>query len=104
MVVDHIGGTNTLHDNRKCNLRIVTQKENSMNRATYLNSFSGHTGVLFNRATNKWHAEIRVNRKSIHLGTFESIEDAILARENAEDLYFGQFSRKNSLMNYNKNN
>lgn len=36
----------------------------------------------------KWVAEIGVNRKKIHLGTFETFDDAIKARKEAEEKYF----------------
>ena len=36
----------------------------------------------------KWVAEIGVNRRKIHLGTFETFEDAIKARKAAEEKYF----------------
>ncbi|WP_260443082.1 MULTISPECIES: AP2 domain-containing protein [Listeria] len=47
---------------------------------------SGHTGVAFK--DNKWIARIFVSGKEHHLGTFNTKEEAIAAREKGEELYF----------------
>ena len=89
-VVDHING-NPL-DNRKCNLRVCTQKQNSQNLGLSKNNTSGYPGV--NKKTNgKYRSRITVDRKEICLGTFNTIEEAIKARKEAELKYFGDFAR-----------
>lgn len=90
--IDHIN-RNRL-DNRKSNLRIVTLQENSFNQSVYKNNTSGVAGVLFNKSKNKWEASIQVNKKRIYLGTFINKEDAINARKEAEEKYFGEFAPK----------
>lgn len=82
---DHINGVK--NDNRWCNLRDVSSRVNSMNKKTYKNNKSGHTGVYFNKKANRWYAQIKVNYKRIHLGLFERIEDAIDARVEADIKY-----------------
>jgi group I intron endonuclease len=62
--------------------------EGLLNKNTYANSTTGVLGVYFNKARNKWQAQIRVNRKSITLGRYEKIEDAISARKDAERKYY----------------
>jgi hypothetical protein len=52
------------------------------------NNTSGHKGVWFDKSRGKWSAYINVHRKKIHLGRYTKIEDAIKARELAEDEYF----------------
>lgn len=47
---------------------------------------SGHTGVVFR--DNKWVARIAISGKEHHLGTFNTKEEAIAAREKGEELYF----------------
>lgn len=37
---------------------------------------------------DKYRAYITVDRKQIHLGIFEKLEDAVKARKNAEERYF----------------
>lgn len=54
------------------------------------NNTSGYKGVCWNKKSNKWYAQIRVNKKRIHLGSFTNIEDAIKARKEAEEKYWGK--------------
>lgn len=82
-VVDHING-NSL-DNRRVNLRIVSQQQNKRNLGGALtNSKSGIRGVYWSKQKNKWHAVIRHNRKGINLGFYDNIEDARKARLEKE--------------------
>lgn len=97
MVVDHING-NPL-DNRRCNLRIVTQQQNAMNHKIRLDNTSGTTGVCFNKRNKKWAAHINFNNESIHIGYFDNFEDAVAARKSAEEKYFGEYSYDNSRVN-----
>jgi hypothetical protein len=52
------------------------------------NNTSGYTGVSLNPRSKKWDACIYLRGKTIHLGQFKRIEDAIRARKNAELEYF----------------
>ena len=63
-VVDHIN--NNPLDNRKCNLIIVTKKQNSMNVSVSKNATSKYIGVSWAKNVNK--KKIHVNKKKIHLG------------------------------------
>lgn len=67
-IVDHIN--QNILDNRKINLRIVDRSENSRNREAKKNGTSIYKGVFKKR--NKWIAQIRINGKTTHLGTFET--------------------------------
>jgi hypothetical protein len=80
--IDHINGIRT--DNRLVNLREVDDAENRKNMALRKDNASGHHGVRLNTTTNKWRAEIRVARKSIHIGCYSLKADAIAARKAAE--------------------
>ena len=91
MVVDHING-NTL-DNRKSNLRICTNQQNCFNHAVSCNNSSGYTGVTWHRLANKWQVHIRFNKKTLYLGLFENIDDAVAVRKQAEKQYFGEYAR-----------
>lgn len=88
-VIDHING-NPL-DNRRCNLRICTQAENLRNSKLCINNVSGHTGVCWEKRSQKWSAEIQINGKSIKLGRFAKKEDAVKKRKEAEIKYFKEF-------------
>lgn len=82
---DHINGKRS--DNRWSNLRAVTAMENHHNQKMKKNNKSGVNGVCWLRKIDKWQAQIRVNYKTIHLGTFENKEDAVTARKEAEKNY-----------------
>ena len=83
--VDHIN-RNKL-DNRRCNLRIATPQMNAINQGVNSRNKSGVKGVYFNKKNGKWVASIIVSNKYIHLGTFETLEDASMARKEAEEKY-----------------
>ena len=78
-------------DNRKENLRICTQSQNSMNRSLSKNNKSGVTGVCFDKRRNKWLSYIKINQKQIRLGHFDNLDDAIKTRKMAEIKYFGDY-------------
>jgi len=75
------------------NCRWATKGTQSFNRRDVGNSSSKKAGVYkFKKKklwTGKWKAVITVNKKVLYLGTFETEEDAIRAREEAEIKYFG---------------
>ena len=87
--IDHINRDKL--DNRKCNIRLCTPKENSRNLSIAKNNTSGVTGVKKTKH-GKWNASIMVDRKGIHLGNFKTLEEAKEARMKAELKYFGEFS------------
>jgi hypothetical protein len=93
--VDHIN--HNVFDNRKQNLRICTNFQNNANKNLRKDNTSGTSGVVLDKRTNKWVAQILINRKHIHLGVFENFNDAIRARKNAEEKYYGEFSYDNSI-------
>lgn len=92
MQVDHIDG-NTL-DNRRCNMRICTNQQNSWNSCNRKDNRTGVRGVSFEPKYGRWRSRIQVNGKHIHLGYFDSIEEAIQARKEAEVKHFKEFRRK----------
>lgn len=89
MIVDH-KDINPLN-NRKSNLRICTKHNNSMNIGVRENNTSGITGVYWNEERNKWVSSITYNYKTILLGRFNTKEEAIEARKQAEIKYFGEY-------------
>lgn len=90
MDVDHIN--RDVRDCRKCNLRICTQADNTKNKSTYKNNKSGKNGVCFDKRSQKWIAYIQCEKHHKYLGSFDSKEDAIARREEAEVKYYGEFA------------
>ena len=87
MVVDHINHNKL--DNRKTNLRICSHRQNSMNQKTRRDNSSGHAGV--GKSGNKWRARIYIDGKEVHLGRFDTKEEAIRARKQAELEHYGEY-------------
>ena len=96
MVVDHIRGENSKNDNRRSNLRICTRHQNNMNHKVSKANTSGCVGVTFSNKDKRWCATIQENGNYHYLGYFENFDDAVKARKEAEEMYFGEFSRDRS--------
>jgi hypothetical protein len=74
-VVDHINHNGL--DNRRSNLRVLTDNENRQNMSgLQSNNSSGFRGVNFHRRLNKWMAYTNVDKRRIHLGYFDTAEEA----------------------------
>lgn len=82
MEIDHVWHNRC--DNRIENLRLASRLENSKNVSLLKRNKSGRVGVCWRKKEKKWHATIYDKGKSVHLGLFSSIDDAIMAREQAE--------------------
>lgn len=52
------------------------------------NNSSGHKGVHWDKSREMWQAYIQVNGGRKHLGRYHKYEDAVKARELAEEQYF----------------
>lgn len=85
--IDHINRDKA--DNRISNLRLATRRENIINKAPSKINRSGVTGVYWNKASRKWHAQIYANGKRHSLGLFTQKELAVEARKHAEIIHFG---------------
>ena len=96
VLVDHINGSDSLFDNRKSNLRLVDRTQNAMNKKIQSNNTSGVTGVYFAKNVNKWLARISLYNNTINLGYYDDFDDAVKARKDAEEKYFGEYSYDNS--------
>ena len=83
--VDHIDGCRT--NNKLSNLRSVNRSENQRNQKLRSSTSSGHMGVIVDRRTGKFIAQIKVCDKRIHLGVFSDLSEAVKAREEANVKY-----------------
>jgi hypothetical protein len=92
MVVDHINGNPA--DNRCKNLRVCTQAQNSLNNhGAKHNSKSGHKGVYWHKAAQKWCAEVVSDGKKHYLGLYKNKLDAAEAyNRKAKELHDSFFS------------
>lgn len=101
--VDHIDGDKL--NNRRVNLRIVTNTENVRYRHKLnSNNTSGFKGVSFTSAktggriydlSKPWFAKITVDRKQISLGRYGTKKEAATAYDEAAEFYFGIFATPN---------
>jgi len=79
--VDHINGNRT--DNRWCNLRQVTRRENMMNVGIRSNSTTKVTGVSKRKDTGKYQVYIDVKGERIRLGCYDTLDEAAEIRRKA---------------------
>jgi hypothetical protein len=69
--MDHINQVR--NDNRVANLRVVTRSINQQNKhSPQKNNSIGLRGVSRVGRTEKWKAEIKLDRRKIYLGVFDS--------------------------------
>ena len=83
--IDHINHNRS--DNRLSNLRFVRGSENQRNKSKQKNNTSGVVGVSWCKGNKRWHAQIYLDNRKKHLGSFVSFSDAVDARKDAEILY-----------------
>lgn len=95
-IVDHINGDGL--DNRRGNLRIVTQRQNVINRRKTNGKTSKYKGVHWFKTRNKWRASITSNYKEKHLGYFTNEIDAAMAYDAAAKRIFGEYARTNEMI------
>jgi hypothetical protein len=85
---DHINRNK--EDNRVCNLRLVSSTANALNRNEPKNNTSGRIGVYFVPQWRRWSSRIYIKGKQIHLGYFETFQEAVKARESAESKFWSE--------------
>lgn len=91
--IDHIN-LDTF-DNRRCNIRYCTHQQNQMNQPLQKNNTSGVGGVSYYPPRRKFRARIKICQQEIHLGYFDTFEDAVKARNIGMLCMFGQYGRYN---------
>lgn len=79
-------------NNRINNLREASPAQNRVNSPTNKNSKSGYKGVAASRCGTRWRARISFARKTIHLGTHATKEEAHAAYLAAARKFYGEFA------------
>ena len=83
--VDHIN--HIRDDNRWDNLRSITHQANNENKSVNKNSSTGFLGVSRIASTGRYRASLTRNHKQIHLGVFDTAEEAHKARQAANEVH-----------------
>jgi hypothetical protein len=87
--IDHINGDSL--DNRWCNLREATYAENNRNHKPWVRSNGLPVGVM-KMKSGRYTSRVVCDRKAIHLGTFDTADEAYNAYVDARRKYFGDYS------------
>ena len=88
--VDHINMD--VADNRWLNLRSATRSQNGGNRRAYSSNSLGVKGI-FRRKSGKYHVQIQIDKKKIHLGDYDTLEKAASVYANAAKESFRDYHR-----------
>lgn len=91
--VDHINNDGL--DNRKTNLRIALDKNNSTNRRSKnSNNKSGYRNVFWSSKDKKWIVQLQIDGKNKRLGSFDNVHEAGKFAEEMRQKYYGEFAGK----------
>ncbi len=89
--VDHWDGDKL--NNCKANLRVVTNRQNQMNRRVSRANANGFKGVTHDRG--KWNAKISDEGRRVHIGRYATADEAAMAYDTAARRLFGVYARLN---------
>jgi hypothetical protein len=85
-------------NNQRNNIRVATNSQNQANSIIKKdNTTSKHRGVRWRDNHSVWQAQIYVDNKQIHLGTFKTEIDAAIAYNNAALKHKGEFAILNQV-------
>jgi len=73
--IDHIDRNGL--NNQKKNLRFVTHQENMVNQRVRTTNKTGFRGIDYNKQHQKYRVRIMLNGKSIFMGYFKNLKDAV---------------------------
>lgn len=93
MLVDHINGDPS--DNRRENLRVCSKTENNRNASIRRHNALGIKGVYFDPRRETYRAQIVVDGKKMHLGSFKTAPEAKDRYDSAAKHFHREFARLN---------
>jgi len=93
MVIDHINHNGL--DNRRCNLRICTMKENYHNQPKRKNNKWEYHGIT--KSGNKFYAQIQINGKKYWRRGFDTQKQAAIEYNKMAKKLFGNFANLNKI-------
>lgn len=93
-VVDHING-NSL-DNRRCNLRLATRRQNAHNVSPHQKRKSPIKGATWSNQRQGWLARITVEGNLLYMGVFKNDVECGILYDNAARFFFGEFAALNN--------
>lgn len=73
-------------DYQPSNVRWASTTAQAINKRLYKNNTSGHKGVI--KYKNRWVARIWLNGQTVHLGYFDTMQNAVIARKKAEKAHY----------------
>jgi hypothetical protein len=83
--IDHINRNGK--DNRISNLRCVDRQTNQLNVGNTSKNKTGVAGVHYDNQRKKWHVQIKTENNPRFVGRFDSFNDAVKNRYDAEIKY-----------------
>jgi hypothetical protein len=86
--VDHINGNSC--DDRWANLREATATQNAWNHKHRARRISLPMGVR--ELSGRYQARLAVNKQMIHLGCFDTPEEASATYQQAREVHYGEFA------------
>ena len=95
LFIDHINGDGL--DNRRCNLRYVTMRQNNLNSPRRKDGQSRYKGVSYGKASGTWRANIYLGGRQCSLGVFDTEEAAAWAYNNAARDAYGEYAFLNEV-------
>jgi len=87
--IDHINGKKS--DNRIANLRVANPSQNLFNTPKKISNQSGFKGVYKCKNSDRWRAEIKVNKTKYSLGSFKTAQEAGKVYDDFARIHHGDF-------------